>query len=418
MSWYEGTFSCGHDGCVSIIGPSKDREWKKERAFSGLCPECYKKKQEEKRHQANLRAAEKSSEMDLPALTGSEKQIAWANTLRLKVIESYEEITDAYEKNYERAKSYLEKMEREGTPSEHTLSDLKFYVPGNNGDKLLTSREELSDAVDYILSAKTDASFWIDSRYKTDNFSSFVQEYREYNAKTDIPDEIKEEISIQKEQLTVIPAIEDKKSGVVEIMYMDNGKILSAKYIKHEEFISIIKEFNFKWDGTAWFRKISEYTGAIADRAAELGNRLLTVGYTVQFPDETSKHAAVSGRFEPENDRWVKWNTGENRFEIVWKRRNDTLYGAALKLPGAKWRNGGMAVNVEFYKEVLDFAETMGFSISMTAQEKIRKYMEKENGFDLRQINPAQQTLISDADRLEKSLKAGGTILTDLLDGE
>ena len=25
MAWYEGTFACGHEGRVNIIGPQKDR---------------------------------------------------------------------------------------------------------------------------------------------------------------------------------------------------------------------------------------------------------------------------------------------------------------------------------------------------------------------------------------------------------
>lgn len=28
MAWYEGTFSCGHEGRVNIIGPNKDCQWK------------------------------------------------------------------------------------------------------------------------------------------------------------------------------------------------------------------------------------------------------------------------------------------------------------------------------------------------------------------------------------------------------
>ena len=48
MAWYEGTFACGHDGRVNIIGPQKDRGYKKERAFSRLCPDCWQKERDEK----------------------------------------------------------------------------------------------------------------------------------------------------------------------------------------------------------------------------------------------------------------------------------------------------------------------------------------------------------------------------------
>lgn len=41
MAWYYGTYSCGHEGRVNIIGPTKDRQWKADRHFGHMCPECY-----------------------------------------------------------------------------------------------------------------------------------------------------------------------------------------------------------------------------------------------------------------------------------------------------------------------------------------------------------------------------------------
>ena len=43
MAWYNGTFSCGHEGRVNVIGKIKDRQWKIDRAFNDMCPECYQK---------------------------------------------------------------------------------------------------------------------------------------------------------------------------------------------------------------------------------------------------------------------------------------------------------------------------------------------------------------------------------------
>lgn len=418
MAYYEGTFSCGHDGCVNIIGSSKDRLWKKERAFSGLCSECYKKKLQEERDLENQKAAERSIEMELPNLTGSEKQVSWANTLRLNTINVYEEIQAEYESRVEKAKAYLEKKEKEGNPSRHTLDEIKLVVNNKSMEKIITSREELADAMDHMIETMTDAKFWIDNRWTEGLMGFFVEEYRKYKVQADVPDDVKEEIDMQKEQLTVVPDVEDRKSGVVELIYNEKNRVLSAKYIKNDEFIKIVKELDYRWSGTAWFKEMTEFTGTAADRAAELGNRLLLAGYTVQFPDEESKNAAISGKFILENDRWVKWNTTENRFAITWKLRNNTLYGAAKKLPGAQWKNGSMVVKAEFYKEVQDFAETMGFAISKKAQEEIEKYMEKENRFNLDQIESADHAGISDDERLAKSLKSGGTILSDLLDGE
>ena len=71
------TFSCGHTGEVQLFGSNKDRErkikWYEE---SALCPECYKKQQEE-------RGKALAAEYNLPEITGvSDKQIAFAEALR------------------------------------------------------------------------------------------------------------------------------------------------------------------------------------------------------------------------------------------------------------------------------------------------------------------------------------------------
>ena len=88
MAWYYGTYSCGHDGKINLVGPTKDRQQKADWHFSGLCPDCYRKKQEEDREAADIEAEKKSEEMELPRLIGTEKQRKWANQLRLKVISS------------------------------------------------------------------------------------------------------------------------------------------------------------------------------------------------------------------------------------------------------------------------------------------------------------------------------------------
>ena len=45
MAWYNGTFSCGHEGRVNIIGKMSERQWKIDKYFSGVCEECKKKEE-------------------------------------------------------------------------------------------------------------------------------------------------------------------------------------------------------------------------------------------------------------------------------------------------------------------------------------------------------------------------------------
>jgi hypothetical protein len=84
----EATLSCGHQGLVKVSGNSKAREdkirWAKEHQ---LCGDCYKIELAEAREKANATAAAEAKENGLPQLIGSEKQIAWATTIRKNKLE-------------------------------------------------------------------------------------------------------------------------------------------------------------------------------------------------------------------------------------------------------------------------------------------------------------------------------------------
>jgi len=83
MSWFYGKYACGHTGRENITGPEKNRQYIANKKFSGLCPECWKKQQEEKAAQINV---------GLPELTGTEKQVSWALHIRAKMIETVNNI--------------------------------------------------------------------------------------------------------------------------------------------------------------------------------------------------------------------------------------------------------------------------------------------------------------------------------------
>ena len=49
MAKYEGTYACGHDGVVNVIGKMSERQRKADYAFSHLCPKCAKEEKERKK---------------------------------------------------------------------------------------------------------------------------------------------------------------------------------------------------------------------------------------------------------------------------------------------------------------------------------------------------------------------------------
>lgn len=79
MSKYTITMACGHEEVHNIVGTNVRGEREKKAAWlaTRLCYDCYKQAEAEK-------AAKASEDANLPELTGSEKQIAWATDIRAK----------------------------------------------------------------------------------------------------------------------------------------------------------------------------------------------------------------------------------------------------------------------------------------------------------------------------------------------
>jgi len=143
MVWYHGTFKCGHEGRVNITGPMKYRPWKVEKAFNGYCPKCAEKNRQKEIEEINKKTAQKSKEMGLPELHGTPKQIAWANSLRLNLIDKFEEFA----------------------------SRKKYSQEVKNATK---------DGLDYILHNRIEAKWYIDARYYIKDDDFIVKTIREY----------------------------------------------------------------------------------------------------------------------------------------------------------------------------------------------------------------------------------------------
>lgn len=96
MAQYNVTHSCGHDQAHQLYGKNIERESKIEWFQTTPCTECWKKEQQSKKQKeieiAHKQTNEYLSTHSLPELNGSEKQIKWANDLRVAIISDYDKI--------------------------------------------------------------------------------------------------------------------------------------------------------------------------------------------------------------------------------------------------------------------------------------------------------------------------------------
>lgn len=82
MAWYTVEHACTHEARHQLFGKVSEREWRLERMEGDLCPDCLKEKRDKEIAEENAKSAERAKEAMLPELAGSEKQIAWATTIR------------------------------------------------------------------------------------------------------------------------------------------------------------------------------------------------------------------------------------------------------------------------------------------------------------------------------------------------
>lgn len=153
MARYTINYSCGHTEDRQLYGKHSERERKIEWfEREGLCSECWKKKKEEEKaekqkeyEKENAISASAAADYGYPDLKGTQKQIAWAITIREKILKEIDDtMLDEVTGFDETVKEEPEKEER--------------YK------KMLLSGFNRGFAFREWLLSKTEAEFWIDNR--------------------------------------------------------------------------------------------------------------------------------------------------------------------------------------------------------------------------------------------------------------
>ena len=83
MAQYTTTCTCGHEYTFNLYGPMRDRERKLEWLAGQPCPKC----RAEAKRKAAAEAAEKAAADKLPALVGTETDVATATQVRAEIID-------------------------------------------------------------------------------------------------------------------------------------------------------------------------------------------------------------------------------------------------------------------------------------------------------------------------------------------
>jgi len=342
MSYVE-CHKCNSEFKVNFFGISKrDQEWRiKNQTWT--CDSCFEKE----KNKANIEATKEAESMGLPELIGTEKQIKWAETLRIKIVKKIGII----------------------------LNDLSNGIP----------KDRLKKAI-VIIYGETKASYWIDNR--SNNVHSIVCNTLKKIKSPE--DEIKSAIEKQMEIEAAIEATIRPSTPITETIAeisINDKKVKIIFKEKREDFRMMVKyELGFLWKDKCWIRDCSSVTsGDVHERAADSGNFLLANGFCIRIYDEVIREKAISGNFEPECKKWVLVRdngTHKGWFAIWWRTRAFDYYSDSKRITGAKWDNPYMVVSPEQFEEIIDFADIHDFRLSDEALELIKKMkLVKESAF-------------------------------------
>ena len=372
---------CGKSFTASKILASRDQannweEWAKSNIIQ--CDDCREKEREEEKAAANAKAAESAKEFELPELTGTEKQIAWANTIRVKVFEQYSKVTESFTK----------------------------FTPEKQ-DQCAEEFKKVNAVANYLFNSKTSASFWIDRR---DNLSirTLVRDFEKEVSIVEEKSEVQETIAdyaVKPESTTA--------DAIAEVKYSNN--ILSVSFpSKNNALIKECKSAKMKWNSKdlVWERKLSEMTGT-TDRIIEIGHKLLKVGIPVAIADENIRNKAVKGEYEDECLLWVM-NGPDDKLRISWN--DGDWYEKSKRISGAKWSSEkrNMMVPVSSFKEIRDFAECNNFKVTTLAKEKMDEYETELN--KAKKVTVSERSEFEKPDKLKEILNSSDDIPSDLLD--
>lgn len=386
MAWYYGTYSCGHEGRVNIIGPGKFRQYKAGREFEKVCPDCFEKQLKEEHEKEDQKILQNAKEMELPELQGSEKQIKWANSIRQEFIDKFFD-----EELNEKGFKYLASADEE-------FKD-KVKVPQN-----------ISKVAYWCIKHVTNAHEWIENQ----EAKMILTSYRDA-LKT--PREKEQEKAIEEIETESIVYPENRVTESIAKITYTKDKISTRIDHKNNDFINILKSLGYSYCDK-WEKKIYYTAGKIEDRVAELGNKLLNKGFPIMILDEKVRNNAINGIYEKEHTRWIYLLTSgkyKGCFDICWNGYNDNLYETAKSIPGAHWNCGGMVCKVMHYREVQDFANLYNFKFTVAAQKAIEEYQREAEKIPV--VNPVQVKEEQQQDnQLEDILNSSSDILEDLKD--
>lgn len=373
MAKYDVKFSCGHQETVVLFGKNTIRQLRIKRMEEvELCSACSEAKRQAERAEALKAAEEQAKKENLPKLLGSQKQVEWAMQIRSKIVNDFDAI----------------------------IWEAIKYGKMN--------QEVLIDTLTNLLLTETSATYYIDNR-DTINGTLYDATFESLKRKYYMTNDKKQE-KIIKEESTIIPKNFNEKE-LVEIIEKDNK--IYIKSPKDERLRQVVKSLGYRWGEGSRYRSVDIQRGSIEDRLAEVASQILALGFGVICTNQKARELAISGEFEPEHRRWITWDDKERKIKLFWEK-NESMYLQLRKLPGSRYQDGGILVDISIHEELEDISNLADFRFTEEAREKIESYKNELEKIEKVEVTKAVNKKYKEG--LSEILNTENEVLEDLID--
>lgn len=286
-----------------------------------------------------------NKENNLATLTGSDKQIAWANKIR---------------KNF------------------------MVLINSSILNRKANVNEEILLAIERF-KRETESSFFIDHR-DTKTLQTILWQLHEQRLREIIENETRNLGIVADAEIVLTPKETICKDPVRILVQVG---LVIARFRKHEKVNELFKRHRYRWDNNEKYWVIK--TQSETDRAAELAARLLNMGVPVIMHNEESRYKLETRSFEIANHKVIGTNAEETLFIVNFPYDKNIEKILESTLNGNVYSKGRIAIKKAFTDDLIDFAEEYGF--------RFNPY-----GAKLRDSTPRKINLIVDTDDLSDLL--------------
>lgn len=324
----------------TVIGRNRADAERKLEWFKENRPYCF----DCRRAQELEKSKSYAVDTNLPKLQGTDKQIAYAETLRAQRLLKLDKIvahaggeeTDLHVTHY--TVFVLDLIEEVGSP-------MFLRAIG---------------ALRHI----TDAHWWIEKREAGD--AALIKRLIDdmHDAPLDPVEHERLEVDAMVEA-TIRPA-DPVTETVAEIRTGDPRRLTIVLPEKHEDFRLLVKSYGFRWNQDHWTLPIPSDPSitTVGRSAAEIGRALLADDFIVRVLDPEIRTMIETGEFEQPKGKIVRY-LGKEKVGISWRRADGDFYAAAKGVKGAKWSKEQqlLVVPVTSADEIRDFADRADFHL-------------------------------------------------------